>query len=527
MRAVKPCLISTIDAYAEKTLALSADTLMNRAGEALFRFLQTKLHKKNPRVLIVCGGGNNGGDGYALGRLLLENGARVTAVDLFSKGQASRAGQNALDAYLRTPYAELSHGTAGVAAALSSADCVVEAVFGVGARADLPEEAVWLFSAFREEKEKRIRKGQNPPLFISVDCPLGIDAENGRAREDAFAFDATVELSFPKIGTHSYPAARYAGAFFMDTLGLPIAHLSDNYHLQDIIMDEAEAKAMLPKRDPEGHKGTFGTLGAVTGSARYRGACLLSAEAALRGGIGLLRCFGEKEVCDVLVLRTPEAVCHPIKPLAAMTEAEAEAFVSASPRVSAYLIGSGCGQSEGLANLLRALLASDGAPLVLDADALNVLSDRRYALLPLLAESKRQALLTPHPLEFARLADKTVEEVQVDRMALARAFAAQYGVTLLLKGKGSLTAAPNGRIAVNPSGNTALSKGGSGDVLAGLVASYVAQGLSPFEAAALGAYLHGRAAETLAITLGEAGVTPSDLPLAIAKETRSILNIKS
>ena len=344
-----------------------------------------------------------------------------------------------------------------------------------------------------------------------------MNAENGRASEFAFPFDATVELTLPKIGTHSYPAARYAGEFALDTLGLPIKELKDNFDLQDMIMDDDIASSLLPKRDPEGHKGSFGTLGMITGSRAYRGAALLASSAALRCGIGLLRYFGEEEVCNALLSYLPEPVCHPIAPLAQMQKADAESFLSNAPKVSTYLFGSGCGQSEGVAHLLRAFFASEGVPLVLDADAINVLSDVRYALLPLLKQSKRKVLLTPHPLEFARLIGKTVDEVQADRLSLARSFAQEYGVTLLLKGKGSVIAEQSGRVCINPSGNTALSKGGSGDVLAGAAASYAAQGLSLFDAAALAAYLHGRAGESLSEKLGEAGVLPSDLPKEIAK----------
>ena len=204
--------------------------------------------------------------------------------------------------------------------------------------------------------------------------------------------------------------------------------------------------------------------------------------------------------------------------IADMSEADAERFVADAPKTTAFLIGSGCGQSKGLAFLLRAFLQSEGAPLILDADALNVLAERQYGLLTFLIQSKRKVLLTPHPLEFARLIGQSVDEVQANRLPLAREFAVKYGVTLLLKGKGTVAVDQNGHIAVNTSGNTALSKGGSGDVLAGLCASYAAQGLPLFDAASLGAYLHGKAAETLSGILGEAGVLPSDLPMAIAKE---------
>ena len=520
MVAVKPDMIRRIDQYAEEKLGIPTDTLMQRAGEAVFKCVQTKVNKKSPRVLVLCGGGNNGGDGYAAAKLMLEHGMRVCAVDLFAAGQRTEEGKRALAAYLASPDARMLYGTEDVREELFRADCVVEAVFGVGARESLPEEALWLLRTLHEVSGKRLSEKGESAFCVSVDCPLGINAENGTAHEDAFFFDATVELSFPKIGTHSYPAARYAGEFFYDSLGLPIKEIKDNFHLQDIVMDGEDAKKLRPLRLSEGHKGSFGTLLSFTGSRLYRGAALLAAEAALRGGIGLLRYVGEDEVCDALLARTPEAVCHRIAPIAPLDLETAQRLVDALPRADAVLVGSGCGRSEGLANLLRVLLLRRTAPTVLDADALNVLSDPKNDLFDCFSFCKGEVLLTPHPQEFARLIGKSVEEVQKNRLALARAFAERYEVTVLLKGKGSVIAAPDGRVCVNTSGNTALSKGGSGDVLAGLVASYVAQGLPVFEAAALGAYLHGRAGEVLAETLGEAGVLPSDLPLQIAKEAQ-------
>ena len=519
-----PSQIAAIDAYARDILQTETSVLMERAGAAVAAEVMRFIPQSGARILVLCGVGNNGGDGYAAARLLLENGYDVCAVDVFNGGQRTEEGKSALRAFEETVGATLVYGIDTLSTLLNRADCVVEAVFGAGARPDYPQTAVDILSMLTEEQTRRTMLRQKRLVSVAVDCPLGINAADGTARNDAFFFDVTVELSFSKIGTHSYPARRYAGKITLNTLALPVERLRDNFGLQNVVMDDDTAKVFLPNRPIEGHKGTFGTLGVLAGSAQYPGAALLACESALRGGVGLLRYFGEHDAVRLLLARRPEAVCQTMPDLAEMSEADAETFFGETPRVSAWLVGCGCGRSAGLANCLRILLTSEGAPLVLDADALNVLADPAYDLLTLLAKSKRSIVMTPHPLEFARLAGSDVECVQSARLNAARDFAAKHRVTLLLKGAATLTASPDARIAVNTSGNTALSKGGSGDVLAGLVASFVAQGLDPFESCALGAYLHGCAANTLSLTLGEAGVLPADLPMAIAQ---SVCRIES
>lgn len=512
MIAVKPNMIEKIDAYAE-SIGISVHTLMARAGEAVAKAADVLMQEKEGRrVLILCGGGNNGGDGYAAASELCRMGYTVTALDFFGKGQRSEPGRAMLDACLALDDISVLTPPFDLKAALSNADLVIEGIFGTGARGELPACVISLLDMLAEEKKTR----GDALTLLSIDTPIALDAEHGTARGEAVPFDATVVLSYPKIGLFSYPAARYVGRIFYDDLGLPKSRVEHALGLGSLrVMDEGDVCAWLPPRSKEGHKGSFGTLTAAVGSAAYPGAAVLACEGAHRMGVGLLRLFCTPTVSSFVLSHTPETVCEKHASLEAFSEEHIAAFLKA-PRTTAYLVGSGCGVSSGLGRLLKGLLESEGAPLVLDADALNVLA-RDAALLSLVKRTKRAVLLTPHPAELARLSGVSPEHINEERLRIAADFAAEYGVTLLLKGAGTVIATESGEVYVLPFATSALAKGGSGDVLAGMIASLVAQGITPSHAAAIGAYLHARAAQELEAVYTARGVLPHDLPLAAAK----------
>ncbi len=512
MIAVKPNKIEKIDEYAE-SIGISVSCLMTRAGEAVAKAADTLMQgKSGKRVLILCGGGNNGGDGYAAAILLCRMGYEVTTLDFFGKGQRTEAGRAMLDACLADSAIRVQTPPYDLKDELSHADLVIEGIFGTGARGTLPASVIALLDLLAEEKKAR---GSTLTL-ISIDTPIALDAEHGTACGEAIAFDATVMLAYPKIGLYAYPAARYVGTVFYSDLGLPKRKIDEALGLGRLrVIDEGDARAWLPPRSREGHKGSFGTLTAAVGSNSYPGAAALACEGAHRMGVGLLRLFCTPSVASLVLSRTPETVCEKYASLDSWSDAQIDAFCKA-PRTTAYLVGSGCGAGAGLARLLKRLLESEGAPLVLDADALNVLA-RDHALLACVKRARRAIAMTPHPLELARLAGVSPEAVNEERLRVSADFAAEYGVTLLLKGAGTVIATEGGEEYVLPFATSALAKGGSGDVLAGMIASLAAQGVSLPHAAAIAAYLHARAAESLENLYTARGVLPHDLPLEAAK----------
>lgn len=265
-----------------------------------------------------------------------------------------------------------------------------------------------------------------------------------------------------------------------------------------------DIRALLPKRPSNGNKGTFGRVLLIVGSDSMRGAAALSALGALRCGAGLVTVASTAACIDALSASLYEPI---------WLDRERNDVLAAAERVQAVGIGCGLGQTAKTAELVKALLAKQtDVPLVIDADGINVLADNAA----LLRAASRPVILTPHPLEFSRLTGKAVNEIQSDREGAAKAFAAEYGVTLLLKGKNTVIT-DGSAVHVNETGNTALAKGGSGDVLTGMLCAFLAQGCTPFDAAVLAAHLHGLAGERLSEIYSEYGVLASELPAMAAK----------
>lgn len=285
---------------------------------------------------------------------------------------------------------------------------------------------------------------------------------------------------------------------------------------------DALVRAVFAPRPRDSHKGTFGRAALLCGSPAYPGAALLAAEGALRAGAGLTELHTPAVAAEAARVRLPELLVRELPPVTEDPGAADALF--ARQDVTALLVGCGLGRGTaeyGLRASLLAAMAAPGGPLILDADALNILAADRPAFSAGCRAAARPVVLTPHPLEFSRLSGLPVETIQAARRACAAAFAQENRVVLLLKGAGTVLAAPDGRVAVLPAGSPALAKGGSGDVLAGFLAGLCAMGVPTYEAACAAAYLHGRAGEHLAARYTECGVLPSALPAAMAKVAAS------
>lgn len=277
--------------------------------------------------------------------------------------------------------------------------------------------------------------------------------------------------------------------------------------------DAALAGSLLPARPSDGNKGTFGRALLFCGSEKYRGAACLASEGALAGGAGLVELASCESVVSLVLTRAPSVVGTAFVP----SEIGAYLPLKLTEKATAILVGCGSGKSERLCLSLFELLRTPGCPVVLDADALNSLALKRETALEVLKNAARPVILTPHPLEFSRLSGLPLDSISRDRAGVAAVFAATYGVTLVLKGAGTVIASPDGEVTVNTTGGSGLAKGGSGDVLAGLLVSLAAQGMKPYDAAILAVYLHGAAGDALTNEYSEMGVRPDDLPREISR----------
>ena len=509
MKLARSELITEIDAYAQNVLGISVMTLMERSGDAVAAVVSHRV-AEGGRVIILAGKGNNGGDGYAAA-IKLMNAYDVKVIDVFGAGQRSVEGKHFLDEYKRLGgKLEVLELTDEKKKEIRTANCIVDAIFGTGFRGEIPEIVKELSIVISESlgAEK-----------IAVDVPIGVDADDGSVEPCAFSATVTIELCFIKPGIVSYPARSFVGDIIFDDLGLPRDVIREHFkdRLRYVLADSKWAAETLPKREENSNKGTFGKLMMITGSPRFKGAGRLALSAALRGGVGLVSYIGEEELVASLSAEYPEAIYKSFKLGDAITDTDIDTIADLSTKHTATLIGSGSDNTDGLGRLTRRLLATEGGTLILDADAINALSQNPEEGRLAIKEAKRPVILTPHPLEFSRLSGLDVAYVQLNRMEVAIDFAKEHNCTLVLKGAGTLVT-DGDRVFVNKSGSSALAKAGSGDVLAGLVGAFSAFIKDVSVSSALAAFFHGRAADSLAKELSTFGVTPSDLPIAIAQQ---------
>ncbi len=503
MKLALSSLISEIDKYAGEVIGMPLIDLMGRSGAAVDGAVRSYV-KDGSFVVILAGSGNNGGDGYAAAVKLMKD-FRVKVFDVFSRGQRTDEGRHFLELF-KSMNGEVENLTLSEAQKneIKSASCIVDAVFGTGFLGEIPETVKELATVVSEAVGAK---------KIAIDVPMGVNADDGSVDISTASMHATVELSYIKPGIVSYPARSFIGRIIYDDLGLPKDRIEKQFDFKYRLIDEEYAKKHLPRREDNSNKGTFGKTLLITGSERFRGAGRLTLEAALRGGVGLVAYAGAGKLTEEYSREFPEVI---YKSVDIDDGNNVDELIALSSEYSSLLIGSGSGNTPAVARLTEALLESEGGPLILDADAINSIAAERENALVLIKNAKRPVILTPHPLEFARLSGHDVATVQRKRLATAIRFAAENRCILVLKGAGTIVT--NGKdVYINTSGSSALAKAGSGDVLAGFIAALSAYVSEPIVAAALGVYYHGVAGDSLARELSTYGVTPSDLPREIAR----------
>lgn len=501
MNLISPHSIPAIDAYAMQLHGVSEEALIRRAGDAVAKEILSRFSGYGV-ILILCGGGNNGADGYAAALALCKAGANAVAVDVFERGQRSEGGQAVLAEYTELFGAPL---TLRDAFALEEITVIVDAVLGSGSHGMLSDDLRRLLKWVKRQNVMR----------VAIDIPLGVDADLGEVGEDVFSADLTVVPSFYKRGLLSYPARGFCGEIVLADIGMGEDSLYSEY-FSALATDAVWVKSVLPKRMPNSHKGSFGKLHVLSGTKKMRGAAHLATLAALRMGAGLVKLTTEEEVVRMAGRRLPELLFDSEPPVSEWSDAFMCEMAEEADRATAILVGPGSGVSEALYRFVSLLAWREGPPLLLDADALGAIAAYADGVDAFFRQVKRPLALTPHPLEFARLVGMTTAQVQAARMRLALTYAKKWGVALLLKGAGTVVT-DGDTLYINTTGSTALAKGGSGDVLAGAVGALLAEGMRPIDALAATAYLHGAAGDSLAAEVSEYGVLPSELPLRMAQ----------
>ena len=444
-------------------------------------------------VAILCGSGNNGGDGLCAAAALLNRGREVR---VFLVGDPARLTEDATEMLRRLEEAggktEPSSGNPEAAAVLSSAAVLVDAMLGTGLNGPLRGAFLDAVRAVNESSG----------YVIAADMPTGVSSDTGAVYGDAVRADETVTFSLPKIGQYAEPGCVFCGKVTVWDIGIPSSLLAPaGTAVRAVTGDDVS----LPSRPKLSHKGSYGRNLILAGSLGYTGAPVLAAEAAQRIGAGLVYLAVPDAIYSITAIKCTETIPHPVPcDEDGLVSWDARAYVRSMLKTcQAALAGPGLGSSYQITSLIEAMIRESEIPLVLDADALNAISSDPGVL----REANAPLILTPHPGEFARLGGDT----ETDRVSAASSFAKDYGCILVLKGHRTVTALPDGSVFLNTTGGPAMAKAGSGDVLAGMITGLLGQGLPPWRAAVTAVYLHGLAGDLCAGELGEYSVTASDI----------------
>ncbi|MEO0108966.1 MAG: NAD(P)H-hydrate dehydratase [candidate division WOR-3 bacterium] len=512
MRIVTSAEMRELDRAASRSLGIPSIVLMENAARSVCEVLAEYVvrdkdswmlgvrHLAGLKVLVVSGRGNNGGDGLAVARLLANQGADVEVV-LLGRGEELKGDP-------RVNLEVLKHCRVHVHEAVSARS--LKAVFSSRHRWGIIVDAIF-GTGFKGRPEGITRQAielinDSDAFVVAVDIPSGVQADDGKVLGEAVMADVTVTMALPKRGHVLHPGTDFCGELWLGDIGMPINQLQGG---DTFLLEPWEVMTLLPFRPSSGHKGTFGTALVVAGSKGYGGAACLAAAAALRIGCGISRVAVPESLLPVVEAQVLEVVKHGLP-----QTPEGTIGVDAFPTVrelmaqaDAIAVGPGIGTGPETRDMELMMLHDCHRPIVIDADGCNNLVGRTE----LLACLAQPAILTPHPGELARLISVPAAKINDDRIETARRTAKDWKAIVVLKGAPTVIAEPDGTCWVNPSGNSGLGSGGTGDVLTGVIVGLLAQGASPSAAARAGVYIHGRAADLAAADQTEYALVASDL----------------
>lgn len=492
MKVVTSYEMAEIDRLTIENYGIPSLVLMERAALAVTRHV-LELNPQN--VIILAGPGNNGGDGIACARLLKDKIKKIKVFQLFPeklstdcKTQLDVARKFGVSIFEGYPKEE----------EILQADVVIDAIFGTGLKRAVEGELANFI-----EKLNSFKK-----FVLAVDIPSGVSSDTGEILGVAVKASITVTFGLPKRGHLLFPGRDYTGELFLEDIGFP-KELTESEALKVSTVDREFASLLIPPRPKYSHKTRYGHVLVIAGSTGKTGAAVLTAKAALRAGSGLvtmavpaaLKVVFQSKVLEEMVLPLP---CT-MNTLSRQALPEIMEFIK--ERANSVAFGPGAGVNEDIEIILKELVLQCPCPMVIDADGITVL-----ARIPeVLRNAKQPIVLTPHPGELSRLIKMSVKEIERQRIDVAEKVAKDFGVVLVLKGVPTVVAEPEGRVYLNTTGNPGMATAGSGDVLTGIIASLIGQGLSAFHASVLACFIHGLSGDIAAKKKGEHGVIAGDI----------------
>lgn len=499
-------IIRDIDKKSIEKYGIPGLVLMENAGRATADVIIAE-YPYTQAAAVFAGGGNNAGDGFVIARQLISEGIEVVT---YLASDPRKYKGDALTNYraLKKLGGEIVD-LGGSLRKYRTADIIIDALLGTG----IEREVTGFY-----KKVIEFINSQSAPV-ISVDLPSGLDADTGHPLGTAVEADITVTYALPKIGTSVYPGVDYAGDVFLANITTPeVLEKEIAYEL----LTAYDVVDLIPPRQEDSNKGTYGHLLILAGSPGKSGAAILASEGALRIGTGLVTVGVPSSLNPIMEQKTTEAMTEPLPETDLKTfgklSVKRALELASEKRITALALGPGMSTTEEAGEFLFEIIKKTDKPMVIDADGLTLISHDPG----ILKKAKAPIILTPHPGEMSRLTDLSISEIQGDRVGTALEFTGRYGVYLILKGARTVICTPDGWISINTTGNPGMASGGTGDVLTGVVGGLLAQRLEPADACRLGAFVHGLAGDLVAEQIGEAGLTAGDLADTLPEALKEI-----
>ena len=503
MRILNAAQMREADRYTIEEIGIPSLVLMENAGRQVVAAMESAYEARlDGRVGVLCGRGNNGGDGFVVARTLLQRGVDTAVFVIGAVADIRSDARTNLEILGRLGVTVVEIGDEQTwelhFSEISQCTLIVDAIFGTGLKSAL--------AGMMETVVADINASGIP--IVSIDLPSGMSADTAHLVGDCIDASMTVTLAAPKLPLVLPPGESHAGDVVIADIGIPSEVLEGLDGPRIELLTPDQVRSLVEPRAPESHKGDFGRVTLVAGSRGKTGAAFLSAIGALRSGVGLITVATPASCLPTVASMAPELMTAPLPESKAGTVVPAAVQTVLELEHDVLACGPGLGRGPEIAEFVRTLVERSTVPLVLDADALTVLADDPSCLT---GREEREVIITPHPGEMARLIGASVEEVQTNRVQVAADFAATRRLYVVLKGHRTIIATPDGHVFINPTGNAGMATGGTGDVLTGMIAAWLAQLLDAEAACRLAVFLHGAAGDAAEEHEGQVAMIATDL----------------
>ncbi len=508
MKLVTVSMMRELEEISFSKYGVSSLVMMENAAQGFCEKLESETGKVcGKKINIFCGHGNNGGDGFAIARLLSVRGAKVTVFVAFNPDELKN------DA--RTNYelaVKFGISISEFTGLISDCDIAIDALYGIGFHGEI-----------EGQEQEMVHAINSCGAFVAaVDMPSGASANDGSVSKNCVKADLTVTFGVAKLGQFLYPAKKYVGKLVVSKISIPNETL-DMCDSKLFVLDETITE-VLPLREENSHKGSFGKVLAFCGSKGMCGAAVMASEAVLKSGAGMATLATPKCISDIAAQKLTEVMTMalPTDDGETVSKTALTMLKEKLSKQDILLCGCGLGTADGVKETVTKLILESKKPMVIDADAINVLASN----INVLKKKNAPVVLTPHLVEFSRISGRSIEDIRKNRITIARDFAKEFDVTIVLKNADTIIACPDGRVFINAVSNSGMATAGSGDVLSGIIAGIAAQGLDVSMCACLGVYIHSLAGQIARKKLGEYSMTAVDIlnavPLAFMQAAEKI-----